>query len=301
MSLNFGRPGLSVLPLGVGDAFSAIHHPTCMLVSQYQNPAWDNELILIDCPQSIRKMMREADDGRYHGLDLHRVNTLILTHLHADHAGGLETIAAFFKVVVGRKLRLIALPEVIQGIPRFLKCVRDLGNADDFFDIVPIDEGSPVTIDVGETKFYIEAMKTTHSVPTSALKIYRGSPPKPRHANLVNDDGTVTLMPPIYTPHFSYSCDTSIDHELWDWLWKERPTLVVHEVGHGPTGVHTTFDDLRRIIGRPFGPHVGAFAGGAVEEHLRVLRVAHYPDDMVPFLEATNFKLLRQGELEIVL
>ena len=48
--LNLGRPGLSILPLGVGDAFSAIHHPTSMLVSRYQTPAWDDDLILIDCP-----------------------------------------------------------------------------------------------------------------------------------------------------------------------------------------------------------------------------------------------------------
>lgn len=159
--LNLGRPGLSLLPLGVGDAFSALHHPTCFLVSRYQNPAWDNNLILIDVPQSIRKMMRDADDGRFHGLDLGRVDTLILTHLHADHAAGLETIAAFFKFALGRKLRLLALPEVIEGIPPFLHALKDVGTMEDFFEVHELDVyPEPNLLQVAGTEFKIEAYRT---------------------------------------------------------------------------------------------------------------------------------------------
>jgi len=270
-NINLGRPGLSVLPLGVGDAFSAIHHPTCMLVSRYETPAWDNDLILIDCPQSIRKMMREADDGRFHGLDLPRVNTLVLTHLHADHAGGLETIAAFFKIAVGRKLRLIALPEVLEGVPRFLESLKSLGTMEDFFDVVPFPENGGVSIGQGPDHFLIEARKTDHPIPTSALRImHRGK-------------------------RLSYSCDTSFDPELWNWLWEKDPGLVIHEVGHG---IHTSYDDLMGAL-EPESEDIHVKAAAA--NRYFKFRFTHYPDDLLPMLLAEHDEfVMREGRLEII-
>jgi len=296
--LNLGRPGLSVLPLGVGDAFSAIHHPTCLLLSRFHNPAWDNNLVLVDCPQSIRKMMKEADDGRYHGLDLGRVDTLILTHLHADHAGGLETLAAFFKIALGRKLRVLALPEVIDGMGRFLESVSGLGKKEDFFDLIPIDEGSPVTLGLGDSSMYIEVKRTAHSIPTAAIKVYLGDGPVPPKAPAHNEDGSMTMTlgngtPPL--PHFAYSCDTPFDLELWDWLWQDGPSVVMHEVGHG--AVHTNIDELFKNLGRGSGD---MWQDAEIRQISR-LRLIHYPDDMLPFLEATSFELAREGELEVIL
>ena len=268
--LNLGRPGLSVLPLGVGDAFSAIHHPTCMLVSRYETPAWDNNLVLIDCPQSIRKMMREADDGRFHGLDLPRIDTLILTHLHADHASGLETLAAFFKIAVGRKPRLVALPEVLEGVPRFLEAIKSLGTVDDLFDVLPVTEDLGIDLfpPVGgfNDGMTLRVKKTNHPIPTSALRIW--------------DQGR----------QLAYSCDTSFDAKLWEWLWtgpnkmSSRANLVIHEVGHG---IHTSYDDLVKQ---------GHTEPGWGDQ----LRLTHYPDDMLPMLEASDFQILREGKLEIV-
>lgn len=274
--LNLGRIGLSVLPLGVGDAFSAMHHPTCLLISRYQNPAWDNELILVDCPQSIRKMMREADKGQYHGLDLHRVGTLILTHLHADHAGGLETIAAFFKIALGRKLKLVALPEVIDGIPRFLECIKDLGSMEDFFDIIPITEGENVELMPKEGGFndgmVLRVKKTMHSVPTSAFRVWNAG------------------------AQMAYSCDTSFDPELWRWLCygpknnTSKADLIIHEVGHG---IHTNYDTLAKYIqGRSGNP--------MAENWTDRTRLIHYPDDMFPLLEASEFRIAREGILEVL-
>lgn len=268
--LNLGRPGLSVLPLGVGDAFSVLHHPTCLLVSRYQTPAWDDELILVDCPQSIRRMMRDADDGRFHGLDLHRVNTLVLTHLHADHASGLETIAAFFKIVLKRRLRLVALPEVLEGVPRFLHAIKDLGTMEDLFDVVPVDEGQGIELLPAAPGFNsgltLKVRRTKHPVPTAALRIW--------------DQGR----------QFAYSCDTSFDGALWEWLWRgsnqmESPAdLVVHEVGHG---IHTSIDDILRTARteRDWGKR---------------LWLIHYPDDLVPMLEDSHLHLMREGVLKVV-
>jgi len=276
--LNLGRPGLSVLPLGVGDAFSTFHYPACMLVSRYQNPAWDDELILIDCPQAIRKMMREADDGRFHGLDLHRVDTLILTHLHADHASGLETVAAFFKIALGRKLRLIALPWVLDGVPPFLRAIQNLGTMDDFFDVMPIYPQEDSRVQLGTTEegaTFIEARRARHPTPTAALRIqYRDR-------------------------LFAYSSDTSFDEGLWDWLWRDPEDdagrrlrdhrgLVVHDVGHG---IHANFDDIVRVT------------SGSDDRSQRRrcgTKLIHYPDDLLPMLEASGRGLMREGTLEVV-
>lgn len=265
-----------MLPLGVGDAFSALHYPTSMLVSRYTTPAWDNDFVLIDCPQSIRKMMREADDGRYHGLDLHRIHTLILTHLHTDHASGLETLAAFFKIVVGRKLRLVALPEVLAGVPPFLEAVKSLGTMEDLFDVVPITPGDSLELFPATGGFNdgmtLRVKRTQHPIETAALRIW--------------DQGRT----------LAYSCDTTFDEELWNWLWKGPDPqrsygadLVIHEVGHG---IHTTLDDLLKFCRSPL----------QWEEKLRLI---HYPDDLLPLLEATNpdapnISVMREGQLEIV-
>ena len=275
--LNLGRPGLSILPLGVGDAFSAIHHPTSMLVSRYQTPAWDDDLILIDCPQSIRMMMRQADDGRFHGLDLHRINTLILTHLHTDHASGLETLAAFFKIAVGRKLRLVALPEVLEGVPRFLEAIKSLGTMEDLFDVVSLDPADELFLEVGDARMVVQFRKTLHPIPTAGMRITHGG------------------------RTFAYSCDTSFDPDLWDWLWAADPGLVVHEVGHG---IHTSFDDVRRALGYPEGhkPDDDEWRRLTLEAQIRAktLRLTHYPDDMLPMLEASGFEVMHEGKLEIV-
>jgi ribonuclease BN (tRNA processing enzyme) len=266
----------------VGDAFSAIHHPTSMLVSRYTTPAWDNDFILIDCPQSIRKMMRDADNGQFHGLDLHRINTLILTHLHTDHASGLETLAAFFKIVVGRKLRLMALPEVLEGVPRFLEALKSLGSMEDLFDVVELHPDAPLQIEIDGSTVSVESRVTSHPIPTAGLRITVGA------------------------RTFAYSCDTTFDQGLWKWLWKDGPGLVVHEVGHG---IHTSYDDIMANMGS---------AHAALRQHLmntgnppqlvdarERLRLIHYPDDLLPLLEATNLnapniKVMREGWLEIV-
>jgi len=253
-----------------------------MLVSRYQTPAWDNDLILIDCPQSIRKMMHEADDGRFHGLDLPRINTLVLTHLHTDHASGLETIAAFFKIAVGRKLRLVALPEVLEGVPRFLEAIKSLGTMEDLFDVVELPTDRDLALDVGGTPITFIGRRTAHPIPTSALIV----------SMMVNDE----------TKRLAYSCDTSFDKDLWEWLWKNDPGLVVHEVGHG---IHTSYDALTKAVGfvsKSEEPNEDNRRQQAIRAMLKAkdMRLIHYPDDMLPLLESSPFPLMREGNLEIV-
>ena len=79
--------GLSFLPVGVGDAFSAEHYSSCVAVES--EGAW----LLIDCPHPIRKMLREAGGRAGIELDVDTFGGIVLTHLHADHSSGLEGFA----------------------------------------------------------------------------------------------------------------------------------------------------------------------------------------------------------------
>ena len=75
----------SFIPLGIGDAFSALHYGACLAIEH------EGRWLLVDCPHPIRKMMREG--GIAAGLpelDVGNFEGLVLTHLHADHASGLE-------------------------------------------------------------------------------------------------------------------------------------------------------------------------------------------------------------------
>ena len=81
-------PEVRLIPLGVGDAFTARHYTTCLALGV--DDAW----LLIDCPHPVRKMWREASlSALVEALDLDRVVGVAITHLHADHASGLEDFA----------------------------------------------------------------------------------------------------------------------------------------------------------------------------------------------------------------
>src|SRR5262245_50143074 len=93
MSLRF-------VPLGVGDAFSELHYSSCVAVLH------GDEILLIDCPHPILKMLREARAQTGLPLTPDRIAGVALTHLHADHASGLETLAYFMHFALGRRLVL---------------------------------------------------------------------------------------------------------------------------------------------------------------------------------------------------
>ena len=66
--------GMRLLPLGVGDAFSALNYSTCLALEA--EGAW----LLIDCPHPIRKMLREASISAGVVLGIEQVRAVVLTH-----------------------------------------------------------------------------------------------------------------------------------------------------------------------------------------------------------------------------
>ena len=88
--------------LGVGNAFAKRH---------YQNNLLVNGNILIDCAASAGQSLHDT------GRSFEQIESLFITHTHADHIGGLEECAFLSKYVYGgRKPRLYLPPALIGNL-----------------------------------------------------------------------------------------------------------------------------------------------------------------------------------------
>ncbi len=208
---------LSFIPLGIGDAFTALHYTSCLLVES------GGARILVDCPHPIRKMLR---DGTGATIDADAIDAIVVTHLHADHSSGLEGFGYFSHFALHRKAKLLAHPAVAARLwdghlaagMESLMSPSSMHVAPrsfaDFFELVPLDEA--VAVAVGP--FSIECRRTVHHIPTTALRIRAGG-------------RTLGL-----------SSDTAFDPGLIEWL--ADSDLVVHETNFG---VHTPYEKLAAL------------------------------------------------------
>jgi ribonuclease BN (tRNA processing enzyme) len=232
-----------IIPLGVGDAFSARHYTTCVALGA------GDDWVLIDCPHPVRKMLREGSVAAGLPMDLDKIGAVLLSHLHADHCSGLEDWAFFAHFHLGRRAEVLAHPEVAAKLWGGV-LAGGMGEAsenpdgppvprrfDDFFGLTELTEDGPVTFG----PFSVECRKTHHLIPTTAFR--------------VSALGRVV----------GFSADTGYDPGLIDWL--APADLIVHEATTNPhSTVHTPYHRL-----------------AALPAALRAkLRLIHYPDDFDP-------------------
>jgi ribonuclease BN (tRNA processing enzyme) len=212
---------LRLLPLGIGNAFSAVSYSSCLALEA------DGRWLLIDCPHPILKMMREASLAAGVTLYPADVDAVALTHLHADHVSGLEGLAYYCYFFLHRRLELLAHRSVSEHLwsghlSAGMKYSRPAPGGPvverhfaDYFDLHDLPDGRAVV----SGPFAVSAFPATHSVPTTAF--------------LVEAAGRT----------FGYSADTSYNPELIDWL--SRADLIVHEAnGDYP---HTPYERLAAL------------------------------------------------------
>ncbi len=168
--------GMRFVCLGVGDAFSARWYSSSLAVES------GGSRLLIDCPHPIRKILHEAGQASGTPLDAEGFDALVLTHLHADHASGLEGWGFYHHFVIKKKAVLFAHPEVADAIwkEHLEGTMSSLGRLNDgsepkfamadYFDVRPLSEETATHF----APFTIECRRTIHSVPTFAMKILRG-------------------------------------------------------------------------------------------------------------------------------
>jgi ribonuclease BN (tRNA processing enzyme) len=224
----------------VGDAFSALYYSSSLLVIAGDGAG---ELrLLIDFPDPLRKVLREASQASGLDLRIETIHTSLLTHLHGDHVNGLECFGFYKRFIEGKRPTLHAAEPVISELwdgrlraaMRQLKTLGGTAHAlvlDDYFDVQVLQPDRPNQVG----PFQIEIWPTIHHIPCFALRITAGG------------------------RSLAYSCDTSFDPALIDWL-AAGSTTIIHETN---LRTHTPY---RSLLGLP-----GEIRG-------RMLLI-HYPDD----------------------
>ena len=218
-------PEVRLIPLGMGDAFTARHYTTCLALGV------DDSWLLIDCPHPVRKMWREASLAALgEPFDLDRVVGVAITHLHADHASGLEDFAYFNDFVLKRRPTWLAHPDVSArlwdgllsaGMGRMRLSPDGAATRkqlDDYVALIPLSTSKPVEFG----PFAIECRPTMHSIPTTAFRIA------------------------VAGRTFAFNADSAYDPTLIDWL--SPADLIVHEATTlEESPVHTPYHHLAAL------------------------------------------------------
>ena len=205
-----------LLPIGVGDAFSANYYSACMLL------AYEGKRILIDCPHPIRKALHDATATTEMPTDLDAIDAIVLTHVHADHSSGLEGFAYFARFVLQRRVQLYAHPKVSERLwENSLAAGMDSLTMpdgpdqpmtfEDYFELHALSDEEATAVG----PFSVECRWTKHPVPTTALRIATKS-------------GAL-----------GYSSDTAWDPDLIEWL--ATADRIIHECNFG---IHTPYERL---------------------------------------------------------
>lgn len=236
--------------LGCGDAHSARWYSSCLALQA------EGHWLLIDCPHPIRKVLRESGHAAGLTLDVGDFDAVVQTHLHADHASGLEGWAFAWHFALERPAVILAHPEVLGPLwDHHLRAsmgtlLREPAGPPstmtfaDYFDARPLAETATTTFG----PFAIDCRRTIHHIPTFALRIAAAG------------------------RRLGYSADTAFDPALIAWL--AAADLVVHETN---VGIHTPYARLAALPA----------------DLRRKMRLIHYPDDFD--LAASVIEPLVQG------
>lgn len=180
--------GLHLLPLGVADATSALHYSSSFALE------CDGHWLLVECPHPIRLMMSAASKAARVGLDVERLEGVLITSAGQAKASGLTALGQHSLHTLGRTATLLAHPDVLATLPA-TPCERPSSSTTQsslhhLFDVRSL--ATTRTVSFGP--FEVECRRTLATTPTTAVRVRA-------------DNRT-----------FAYSSDTPVDEALLEWL-----------------------------------------------------------------------------------
>ncbi|KOP64088.1 beta-lactamase [Bacillus sp. FJAT-18019] len=230
---------LKLQMLGTGSAFAKNYYNNNALIQD------ENFTLLIDCgvtaPMALHQLDKTFND----------VDALLITHIHADHVGGMEELAFMMKMKFNRKLPLYIAEALVEPIWEHtlkggLYQQGHISSLQDVFDVYPLKPGVKTDISPGIS---VELIPTQHIPGKDSYSLY------------LND-------------RIFYSADMVFDPQLLNELVNERDCeVILHECQlQGPGEVHTTLDELLSLPEN-------------IQERTYLM---HYSDDVEAFIGKTG-------------
>ncbi|WP_336078362.1 MBL fold metallo-hydrolase [Paenibacillus sp. 203] len=227
---------LTIQMLGTGSAFAKHYYNNNALLDSGEGK------LLIDCGTTASLALHQM------GVPLPDIDAILITHIHADHVGGLEEFGFQMNILHRRKpLLYIAEPLIYPLWEHTLKGGMSqqgmIDKLEDVFEVNVITPGVPTTLVSG---IQVELIPTRHI------------PGKNSYSIFIND-------------RLFYSADMVFDPDLLHHLVHERGCRsILHEVQlQGAGEVHTTLDELLSLA-------------PSLQERIHLM---HYSDDMEQFRE----------------
>lgn len=241
---------LKVKMLGTGSAFSKRFHNTSALV---EFPT--GYKLLLDCGHTTPAALHKQ------GMTIKAIDGIFISHLHADHVGGLEEVALYNMYINGGKKADLMVPlRLLQ--PLWNNCLK-AGLApggfrlEDYFNVHVLYEFGPYIDHIDGIP--IKIFKTEHVKDMPSYAIGFGN-------------------------YFFYSADTLFNRELID-MAAENYHKIFHDCQLSPKGgVHASIEELltlpediqKKIYLMHYGDNVDQFRGGSGLLFMRIAEEGDY-------------------------
>ncbi len=224
---NSGR--LSVLFVGTGSAFSKRYFQTNVLVVKGEDH------LLIDCGT----LCPYALENKY-GLELSKIDNILLTHPHADHIGGVEELALVDRYVKKQKANLVITDEF-----------KELLWNESLKGGLKVNEEGPLTIDDYFNQIKPDLLQTEPfemyetNVGSINLKLFRTN-----HVTCKETGDFQISYGILIDDKVLYPCDTQFNREQLEFLIGKYPVKVIFhdcDVSGYSEGVHASYAQLKSL------------------------------------------------------